>query len=115
MDIRPMINGRQSKHWKLPSPAPHDFVETLTTAGIHPMLAEILFRRGYENLEAAQEFLSAYGKDDNPFTLYGMSEAVYRLRMAIRNKEPIAVYGDFDCDGVCSTALLVQVLDKLGA
>ncbi|NLE75747.1 MAG: single-stranded-DNA-specific exonuclease RecJ, partial [Chloroflexi bacterium] len=45
----------------------------------------------------------------------GMNEAVDRIRTAIRRAEPIAVYGDFDADGVTATALLVQVLQGLGA
>ncbi len=44
-----------------------------------------------------------------------MVEAVYRLRMAIRHSEPVAVYGDFDADGVTSTTLLTEALTRLGA
>jgi len=44
-----------------------------------------------------------------------MNEAVTRLRQAIRQREPIAVYGDFDADGVTATALLVETLSALGA
>jgi single-stranded-DNA-specific exonuclease len=43
-----------------------------------------------------------------------MNEAVTRLRQAIRQQEPIAVYGDFDADGVTATALLVETLSALG-
>lgn len=44
-----------------------------------------------------------------------MNEAVTRLRQAIRQREPIAVYGDFDADGVTATVLLVETLSALGA
>jgi single-stranded-DNA-specific exonuclease len=83
--------------------------------GYHKVLAQILFRRGYTNPEDAIGMLARYDKDDNPFTLKGMAETVYRLRLAIRRGESIAVYGDFDADGVTSTVLLTQVLEKLGA
>jgi single-stranded-DNA-specific exonuclease len=53
--------------------------------------------------------------EDNPFRLKGMNEAVTRLRQAIRQREPIAIYGDFDADGVTATALLVETLSALGA
>ncbi len=45
----------------------------------------------------------------------GMTQAVERVRRAIRDGEMVAVYGDFDADGVCSTALLTQALKTLGA
>lgn len=102
------------KHWHIPQPVPQDTLDELAARGIHPVLAEILYRRGYETPDAALEFLSHYAHDDNPFRIKGMAEAVYRLRMAIRNDEPIAVYGDFDADGVCSTVVLTQALEKLG-
>ena len=103
------------KLWKPITEVPGPFIEELTGAGYHPIIAEVLYRRGYESLQAVSSFLGRYDEDDNPFRMKGMTEAVYRLRMAIRNQEPIAVYGDFDCDGVTSTTLLTQALSKLGA
>ncbi len=80
------------------------------------MLAHVLYRRGYTTAGEALGFLARhYQEDDNPFRLKGMAEAIYRLRMAIRRGEPIAVYGDFDADGVSSTVLLTGVLERLGA
>ncbi len=52
---------------------------------------------------------------DDPFRMKGVPEAVKRIRAAIRSTEAIVVYGDFDADGVTSTALLVQALAALGA
>jgi len=104
------------KHWKLAPPAPEAFISRLQeTQGLQPLLAQILYTRGFRTPEEVSSFLSRYDEDDNPFRLQGMIEAVYRIRMAIRNGESIAVYGDFDCDGVTSTVLLTQVLRKLGA
>jgi len=51
---------------------------------------------------------------DNPFRLKGMNEAVTRLRQALRTGESIAVYGDYDVDGVAATALLVPTLRAMG-
>ena len=62
-----------------------------------------------------EAFLAGLARVDNPFRLRGMNEAVERIRHAIRAWEPIAVYGDFDADGVTSTALMVQTLSALGA
>lgn len=104
-----------SKAWNLKPSVPADYVETLQQEGIHKVIAQVLYNRGYHTPEDALSFLGHYDRDDNPFHLKGMTEAVFRLRMAIRHKEPIAVYGDFDCDGVTSTVLLTEVLEKLGA
>src|SRR5690554_4838800 len=103
------------KKWIIAEPAPDIYVERLRKHDIYPTLATLLYRRGYETPDDALAFLQYYDGDDNPFRLKGMIEAVYRLRMAIRRGERIAVYGDFDCDGVTSTALLTEVLARLGA
>lgn len=103
------------KHWQLAPLAPVDYVEALQAEGLHPVLAHLLWQRGYRSPQEALSFLAWSDLDDNPFNMKGMTEAVYRIRMAIRRGEPIAVYGDFDCDGVTSTVLLTGVLQKLGA
>jgi single-stranded-DNA-specific exonuclease len=103
------------KRWNLAPQAPEDFTRSLVQRGIHPVLAQVLHRRGYSTPEAALALFGPYGEDDNPFRLKGMTEAVYRLRMAIRHGEPVAVYGDFDADGVTATVLLTEVLRHLGA
>jgi single-stranded-DNA-specific exonuclease len=51
----------------------------------------------------------------DPFLMDGMNQAVARIRKAIEHKEPICIYGDYDADGVTATALLVRVLERLGA
>src|SRR5699024_2233513 len=51
----------------------------------------------------------------DPFTLGDMEKAVERIRSAIAAKEKITVYGDYDADGVTSTAILVETLKKMGA
>lgn len=104
-----------NKQWNMPQPVPEGFVTRMAERGAHPIVAQILYRRGFTDPDQAFEVLTTYGKDDNPFGIKGMTEAVYRLRMAIRNREPMAVYGDFDCDGVSSTVLLTQALRRLGA
>ncbi|NDJ52565.1 MAG: single-stranded-DNA-specific exonuclease RecJ [Chloroflexi bacterium] len=104
-----------SKRWQIAPQAPLEYVEQLRHHDIHPVLAHILYQRGYQSLQEVETFLGHYDQDDNPFRLKGMLEAVFRLRLAIRNGEQIAVYGDFDVDGVTSTVLLCEVLSELGA
>src|SRR5512147_2782527 len=78
------------------------------------VIGQVLANRGISPAEAPAFFEGAAG-DDNPFHLKGMAETVTRIRHAITGGEPIAVYGDYDVDGVTATALLVTVLRVLGA
>jgi single-stranded-DNA-specific exonuclease len=81
----------------------------------HPVLAQVLYNRGQDTAEKAGVFLEGGSATlHNPFLMHGMVEAVARIRRAIKGDELIAVYGDFDADGVTSTALLVQALRGLG-
>jgi single-stranded-DNA-specific exonuclease len=78
-------------------------------------VAQILFNRGLTDPAEATQFISGQWNDDNPFTLKGMNETVTHVRQAIRKGDPIAIYGDFDADGVTSTAVLAETLHALGA
>jgi single-stranded-DNA-specific exonuclease len=81
-----------------------------------PIIAQLLSNRGYTEPVLAEHFLSGeLNQPDDPQLLSGLSETVDRLQRAIRAGERIAVYGDYDTDGVTATALLVQVLTALGA
>ena len=76
-------------------------------------VAITLVRRGYRDVEAAREFLDASESHD-PFEFDRMAEVVERLRAAIAGGRRVTVHGDYDVDGVCSTAILVRVLRELG-
>jgi single-stranded-DNA-specific exonuclease len=84
-------------------------------ATLRPLAIQLLRRRGVEDLDQAYDFLSCRPGDDDPARLKGLPEAVDRIRQAIDRGERMAVYGDFDADGVTATALLTEVLDALGA
>ncbi len=98
--------------WRL-APAAPDLLAALPAAS--PILLRALARRGFGDPDAVGAFLDHAVPDDNPFRMAGMAEAVSRLRLAIARGEPVAVYGDYDADGVTATALLVEVLGRLGA
>lgn len=81
-----------------------------------PLLRQILFNRGYATDADARAFLN--GKPNfnaDPFQMIGMREAVERIQYAIQHNESIAIYGDYDVDGVSATALLVETLQKMDA
>jgi single-stranded-DNA-specific exonuclease len=102
-------------HWLDPQPIDVPAVLRDATGG-HPLVAEMLARRGILTAPAARAFLdpAAYTPAD-PADFPDMDRAVTRLRQAIQNRERIAVWGDFDADGQTSTALLVETLQVLGA
>ncbi len=102
--------------WDLP-PAPLDRAEALAAAlDIPPLTALLLVRRGVRDPEAARRFLRpGFGDLREPDLLPGMAEAATRIAAAVRDRERIAVYGDYDVDGVCGTALFVGLLRAAGA
>ena len=79
-------------------------------------LAQALVNRGYRDEAAAQRFLQSQLRQlTDPFDLPDMLPAVERILAAIRQHERIVIYGDYDVDGVTSSALLVNVLHAAGA
>jgi single-stranded-DNA-specific exonuclease len=81
-----------------------------------PILKQIVFNRGLATDAEARAFLKAEpNADTDPFQLTGMQATVDRIGYALQHNEPIAIYGDYDVDGVTATALLVQALTALGA
>ena len=97
--------------WNLFPSVPDEY----RSAGISRLVAQLLYNRGITGQSDVQSFLAA---DDSlaaePDLLPGMHEAVARLYRALLSSEKIAVYGDFDADGITATALLVQGLLLLG-
>ncbi|AJE02597.1 single-stranded-DNA-specific exonuclease RecJ [Geobacter pickeringii] len=83
--------------------------------GVAPLVARLLAGRGVSGGEGARRFLASTLADiRDPFLLKGMDEAVTRLAAALRDDEPVCVYGDYDVDGVSSTALLMGFFRSVG-
>ncbi|MBI4621769.1 MAG: single-stranded-DNA-specific exonuclease RecJ [Verrucomicrobia bacterium] len=98
------------------TPLPAEEIEALSDrAGVSRVLAELLLRAGLRDGEAALEFLQpALAALNDPFLVRNLEAAATRLRQAIARREQIAILGDYDVDGVTSTALLVMVLRRFG-
>ena len=83
--------------------------------GLHPVMAQLLYNRGIITLAQAEAFLAA---DErllcHPFLLPDMDKAVARVYRALLSGETIAIYGDFDADGITATTLLTQGLSSVG-
>src|SRR5690554_79079 len=83
--------------------------------GITPLLAQCLINRHFTDPESASSFLAPKLRElSDPFLLPGMNAAVDRLYTARAASEAVVVYGDYDVDGVTATALITEVLDRLG-
>ncbi len=103
-----------NKRWVVASPITLQADEAL--AKFPPILKQILFNRGMATDAEARSFLKAEPNANmDPFQMIGMDVTVERICYALENHEPIAIYGDYDVDGVTATALLVQALGALGA
>lgn len=103
-----------NKRWVISSPITPAAAEALVR--FPPILKQILFNRGLGNYDEARDYMRAVPNfNTDPFQLTGMESAVDRILFAIHHHEPIAVYGDYDVDGVTATALLVDALNALGA
>ncbi len=103
-----------TKRWDVYPRLPVEVSESLQE---YPLLVrQILYNRGITDLKSAKEYFHALPPDEtSPFLLSGMDVAVERILEAIKQKEMLVVYGDYDVDGVTSTVLLVEALSALGA
>ncbi|MFW6149922.1 MAG: single-stranded-DNA-specific exonuclease RecJ [Chloroflexota bacterium] len=98
--------------WNILPPAPNEY---LATAPVPPLIGQLLYNRAIPTSKLESFLSSQGGPEANPFLLPDVSVAVARIYRALLHREKMAVYGDFDVDGVTATALLVRALEKLGA
>lgn len=82
--------------------------------GCSRMLAHLLYRRGVDTPEQIQSFLARDPISHDPFLIPAMHEAVQRIAWAVSRGECVAIYGDFDCDGVTAAAVLLDTFRGLG-
>ena len=86
----------------------------LEQAGYGPLCARILSARGYGDAAAARDYLRGDAPLNSPFLMKDMKTAADRVRLAVARREHIAVFGDYDVDGITSTALLTEFLRGMG-
>jgi single-stranded-DNA-specific exonuclease len=80
------------------------------------ILERLLENRGLKNEEEVTSFLNpTFNKMHDPYLMKDMDKAVDRIKQAIKNQERIIIYGDYDVDGVTGTAIMVLILQQIGA
>jgi single-stranded-DNA-specific exonuclease len=93
--------------WNLLPEAPAEYLRGIS--GFPPLIAQLFYNRGLGTPAQVASFIAA---DEHlcadPLRLPGMHQAIARIYRALLSGENIAVYGDFDADGITATALLVQ-------
>ena len=111
-----MASLESSRRWQV-VPANRDAEERLVRAlGVSPLVARIMAARGIDDVPAARRFLTpSLDRDwEDPLIIPGMDAAASRVARALEAGESIAVFGDFDVDGITSTCLLTEALRELG-
>ena len=99
--------------WNVLPPAPNQYLTD--TTDLSPLVVQLLYNRGLTQPSQVDSFLTADKRlSGNPWLLPDMHQAVARTYRALLSGESIAIYGDFDADGITGTALLVQGLSSIG-
>lgn len=106
--------SRTNKQWNTFSLLSKAQFQAAEKEGLSSLQAQLLHNRGLTSSAEMQAFVHAtYQQTRDPLTLIDMPRAVERIMKALKEREHITVYGDYDADGVTSSALLYRALRKL--
>jgi single-stranded-DNA-specific exonuclease len=109
----PLPNTRPPR-WLL-KPVPESAAELIAESGLHPILSLLLAQRGLTGTAQIREFLvPKLASLGDPTVLPEMNKAVERILQAVDQKQRVALYGDYDVDGVTSMALMYLTLKAYG-
>ncbi|MDD5590256.1 MAG: single-stranded-DNA-specific exonuclease RecJ [Candidatus Portnoybacteria bacterium] len=102
-------------NWIIKSRVPDEFIGSFPE--YEAIILRLLYNRGLRDQRAIDEFFNPDYKEDlhDPFLMLGMKKAVKRILKAAKNNEYIAIFGDYDADGICSSAILEKTLKLLGS
>lgn len=104
-----------SKNWRIIASGTEAAAKLAVELEVSPLVAQLLVNRGITTAEQALGFLNPSLQDlYDPFLLGDMEAATNRLATALENKERIAVFGDYDVDGITSTSLLTLFFREIG-
>lgn len=103
------------KQWYIKPQTPELQQQLSNSLNISPVTAQLLINRGISTPEEGETFLKKeLSYLHNPFLMEDMEKVLNRLLKAIYTKELITIYGDYDTDGICSIAILMETIRKLG-
>ncbi len=104
------------QRWQIFSPQPDLSREIADSTGLSPIIAQVLLNRGINTTEAAKVFLDPELEDlpDPKQEFPDLIKSIDRIELAIKNGDRITICGDYDVDGMTSTALLIRTLRLLG-
>jgi single-stranded-DNA-specific exonuclease len=99
--------------WALKTP--ESIPKELNSLSLNPITLQLLAQRGFLSISDIERFLNTKYEDlHSPYHLNGINEAVKRISKSIKKKEKVVIYGDYDADGITSTALLKEALQEIG-
>ena len=103
-------------NWVIKENTDNDFVNNLSNElNISPILSSMLVKRDIKTFDQAKTFFRpTYEMLHDPFLMKDMSLAVERIQKAIKEKESVMIFGDYDVDGTSSVALLSMYMESLG-
>jgi single-stranded-DNA-specific exonuclease len=106
-----------AQRWRIAPPDPERARTLAQHFKLSPVLGQVLLNRGYGDMAAAKLFFEpdAWTLPDPSTVFADLRPCVERLAKAITHQEKIAICGDYDCDGMTSTALLIRAFRTLGA
>lgn len=100
-----------NKIWKINKKAPKEFLEKFPE--FSKLTLQLLWDRGLKTQKAIDEFFSPdYDQDlHDPFLLKGVKKAIKRIEKASKNNEKVAIFADYDADGICGGVILHEILE----
>ncbi len=102
-------------NWTFKPKPPDEFIKQFPE--YEPIVLQLLYARDLKDQKAIDEFFNPDYEGDlhDPFLMLGMGKAVTRILKAIKKQESIVMFGDYDADGICGTAILHKTLTAIGA
>ncbi len=113
--MNPRSKGTDSPIWIYPKQDPAWIKEIVDEFNIHPVTAQVIASRRFDDLDEIHDFLYAKLPElHDPDLFLDMDKAVHRVLKALEDKEKILIYGDNDVDGITGTTLLTEFFEYLG-
>jgi single-stranded-DNA-specific exonuclease len=105
------------KRWMIKEADPQTVARQVQQLNVSPLLARILVQRGFVDAPSARSYLSSTLRSDlpSPFQMADMEPAVRRIVEAVRHRERIGIWGDYDVDGTTGASVLVSFLREVGS